>query len=190
MVTIVGEEVTAAAEALVGTSLVEVKYLAIRYSLRDKTSWDVGAAHVACGVDLMTTRGTTGITWTPYGNFGYGVGLVDGPVIDMFREGVALRRRRLLSVAAGDRVPWTGLIGKKIISIKVHWFEADKAGDNLTGPAALTIRCEDAPPVALVCGTWVESDAPIYLTGDDIVVVWKAELVPTLVPHLDVSLRS
>jgi hypothetical protein len=39
--------------------------------MMDKPTWDRDVAHVAdYGIDLVTAKGATGITWAAYGNSG------------------------------------------------------------------------------------------------------------------------
>ena len=50
--------------------------------MTDKPTWDRDVAHVAdCGIDLVTAKGATGITWAAYGNSGYGLQLSRSPLL-------------------------------------------------------------------------------------------------------------
>jgi hypothetical protein len=71
-----GEEIEAAATDLAGLRVDDVRYYTLPYGMADEPAWDHGMAHVAdYGIDLVTPADTTGITWTQYGAFGYGLRL-------------------------------------------------------------------------------------------------------------------
>lgn len=167
------------AAALVGSVLQEVRYYEIPFGLREDHPWDHDAAHVLdFGVDLVTDRGTVGITWKQYGNFGYGLDLVKGPLLDTRANAVQVCH-------AEDASPWHLFQGQLITVAKVHWFEAGIVGEDLVNaPIALTIACETGKTIALVCSNWNGPGQPLFPTGNDVVVLWTTESLQVLVPYL------
>lgn len=163
----------------------------MKWGRKDRRFWDHEVAHVVeYGVDLVTDWGTTGVVWTSYGAFGMGVDLVEGPVLAEFaRAGLDVSPRQARTVDVTHLVPWRGLIGRKIQSVTVHLHEA-RWDEPVTGPAAVTVRCDDGPPVAAVCGSWIGPADPIYLTGDDIIILWEPEVATAVAPSLELGLGT
>jgi hypothetical protein len=175
---IVGEEVEPAARALIGRTLEGVRYYSLPYGMTDRPNWDHEVAHVAdYGVDLIASGTTTGLTWVQYGNFGYGLRVLNEPVLSTVRRG------EFASVDESE--PWTDRIGAEIASVEVHWFVVTVGDTEITAPTALSLRFRNVAPIALICVSWNGSEGSVFPTGDDIVVVWKPETVHTLVPYLD-----
>ena len=100
-----GTDVEAAARELVGRRADDVRYYAMPCGIPDGSAWDLDVAHVAdYGVDLVVTPGgTTGITWTRYGQFGYGLQLVRGPVLTGTGPGRVLPRGRQAALGCRHR---------------------------------------------------------------------------------------
>lgn len=172
-----GADVEAAAGELVGRPVDDVRYYTMPLGMLDKPAWDLDVAHVAeYGVDLVTPGGTTGITWTQYGHFGYGLQLVRGPVL------TELDRAEFCSVA-GEQ-PWSAVIGERITAARVHWLSVTWGQEETTGPVALSLRVADSISIVLVCGSWSGPREPLFPTGDDIVVLWQPGTLPVLAPYL------
>jgi hypothetical protein len=130
----VGHAVESAAGNLVGRRLSQIRYYTLPYGMTDKPAWDFDFSHsVDYGVDIVTLEGTTGITWTQFGDFGYGLVLLDGPIV------TEIDQAQFCSVERHE--PWAPLVGEEITSCKVHWLESGIKGRELiTAPTALTIR--------------------------------------------------
>jgi hypothetical protein len=177
-----GVAVESAARQLVGRHLSQVRYYTLPYGMTETPAWDFDVAHSAdYGLDLVTAEGTTGVTWTQYDDFGYGLVLVDGPIV------TELSQAQFSTVERYQ--PWRAVVGEKITASKVHWFESAIEGRELiTAPIALTLRMADSVSIALVCGSWNGPGKAIFPTGDDVVVLWKPETIPKLVPYLDAHL--
>jgi hypothetical protein len=169
--------VEAAARELVGRTVDDVRYYTLPYGLTDKPAWDEGVAHVAeYGLDLVTHSGTTGITWAPYGQFGYGLQLARGPVLtDLAPAGFC-------SVAGEP--PWSAVLGERITAARVHWLAVTWGQEETTGPVALSLRIADSTGIVLACGSWRGPQEPLFPTGDDIVILWQPGTLPVLAPHL------
>ncbi len=172
-----GAEIEAAAWELAGRRLDGVRYYTAPHGTTDKPAWDEDVAHVAdYGIDLVTPDGITGITWELYGEFGYGLKLGNGPLLN------ELARAEFCSVAA--QPPWAAVLGKRITEARVHWLDMTWGGRETTGPAALTLRFDGSTGIMVVCGSWRGPQEPVLPTGDDIVVLWQPEALSALAPYL------
>jgi len=170
------------ADTLVGQRLSHVRYYTLPYGITQTPAFDFDAAHVAdYGIDLVTEQATVGVTWTGYGTRGYGLDLRDGPLLTELERGEFHRVERL--------APWAELVGQIITGCKVNWLESDtRTGGRDRIPTALTVQFANGVEVAVICGSWRGPTTAILPTGDDLVVVWKAETFHTLAPWLDVGL--
>lgn len=176
-VTEAGPDVEAAAGELVGRTVDDVRYYTMPYGMPDEPTWDWDVAHVAeYGVDLATPGGTTGITWTQYGQFGYGLQFVRGPVL------IELARAEVRSVSGEP--PWSAVQGKRITAARVHWLGVTWGQEETVGPVALSLRIADSISIVLACGSWNGPQEPVFPTGDDIVILWQPGTLPVLAPHL------
>jgi hypothetical protein len=175
------EEIEVAAGELAGRRLTGVRYYTMPSGVTDKPAWDQDVAHVMdYGLDLLTPEGTTGITWTGYGEFGYGLDLVRGPVL------AVLDRAGFCSV--GREAPWAAVLAEPITRTQVHWLDVRWGDQDTAGPVALTLRFADSIGIAIVCGSWSGPAQPVFATGDDIVVPWQQDILPVLVPFLPADL--
>jgi hypothetical protein len=89
------EEIEATARELTGRQVDDVCYYTLPYGMTDRPAWDRDVAHaVDYGIDLITSGGTMGITWSQHGQFGYGLHLVPrSPPDRAVPRRVLLRRR-------------------------------------------------------------------------------------------------
>lgn len=164
-------------QSLVGMRLEAVRYYTLPYGLQDRPAWDFGDAHaVDYGVGLVGPGRTKGITWTPYGNWGYGIDVVDGPIL------ASLTRGEFSAVT--DEQPWADVCGTTIVDARLHWFEERAQHDSAQIPCGLTIRFDNQHTVGLVAASWNERDASAFPTGDDIVIIWTPTAARTLTPFL------
>ena len=146
--------------------------------MTETPSWDHGDAHATdYGLDLVTDQGTVGITWTQYGNFGYGLKVIDEPLVAI------LLRAEFTSV--DHELPWSAATDSRITSAAIHRIDWTMGPETYRGPTALTLGFAGPLAIALVCGSWRGLEESVFPTGDDIVVVWKPETVPVLLPYLD-----
>ncbi|MGH3249110.1 MAG: hypothetical protein ACRDOI_23295, partial [Trebonia sp.] len=176
-----GAEIEAAAGELAGRRLDGVRYYTLPDGRTGKPAWDQDVAHVAdYGIDLVTADGTTGITWVPHGEFGYGLQLGSGPLAG------ELDRAESCSVAA--RPPWARVVGEHIAEARVHWLEVTWGSRQATGPVALALRFAGGTGIAVVCGSWRGRREAVFPTGDDIVVLWQPEALAVAAPYLPDSL--
>jgi hypothetical protein len=172
-----GTDVEAAVRELIGSRVDDVRYYTMPCGIQDGAAWDLDVAHVAdYGVDLVTPGGTTGITWTQYGQFGYGLQLVRGRVL------TELARAEFCSVAGEP--PWGAVLGEPITAARVHWLDVTWGQEETTGPVALSLRIADRIGIVLACGSWRGPQEPVLPTGDDIVVLWQPGTLPVLAPYL------
>jgi hypothetical protein len=178
-----GEEIEAAAKDLAGRRVDDVRYYTMPYGMADTPAWDRGVAHVTdYGIDLVTSDGTTGITWTQYGEFGYGLRLARGPLL------AGLDRAEFWAVA--EEPPWGAVLGECITEARVHWLDVTWGERETTGPVALSLRFTGSISIAIVCGSWSGPEQSMFPTGDDIVVLWQPEIFPVLAPFLPSDLLS
>jgi hypothetical protein len=175
MVTMTGEEIGAAARELIGRQVDNVRYYMLPYGTTD--GWDRQVAHATdYGIDLVTPDGTTGITWSKYGEYGYGLRLVHGPLLTV------LRHAEFCSVT--DEPPWGVVRGERITRAQVHWLDVTWGEQETSGPVALSVRFADSIGIVIVCGSWADPQGSVFPTGDDIVVLWQPETLPVLTPYL------
>ena len=175
------EEIGAAARELTGRQVNGVRYYTLPYGMTDRPAWDRGVAHaVDYGIDLITPAGTTGITWSPYGQLGYGLQLVDGPLLP------GLSHTEFCSVAGEP--PWSAVLQAPITATTIHWLDVTWGTQGATCPVALSLRFEDSVSIVLICGSWNDADNTVFPTGDDIVVVWQPALLPVIAPFLSADL--
>jgi hypothetical protein len=145
--------------------------------MTDKPTWDRDVAHVAdYGIDLVTAKGTTGITWAAYGNFGYGLQLSRSPLL------TRLTRAEFCS-AAGEQ-PRDAALGQPITEAGVCWLDVTWGEQETTGPVALILRFAAGASIVIACGSWSGPQEPLFPTGDDIVVLWQPATLPVLAPFL------
>jgi hypothetical protein len=178
-------QVESVAETLVGRALNQVRYYEMPFGLAESRPWDHESAHaLGYGVDLVTDNGTVGVTWIQYGDFGYGLHVVPCPVLDV-------RTNEVQVMHVEDHEPWCEVQGQRITRTVIHPFEVGW-GDHepVTAPVALTLTFAAGNRIALVCGGWTARREAVFLTGDDIVVIWMPETLPELVPALADSLLS
>jgi hypothetical protein len=168
---------------LVGQRLLGLRYYTLPYGMTRTPAFDLDAAHVADhGVDLVTKHATVGVTSTAYGASGYGLDLRGAPLLTDLERGEFHHVEQL--------EPWVQLVGQKITATNVHWLHPDTQTEDAPRiPAALTVRFANGVDVALICGAWRGPTTAIFPTGDDLVVLWKAEAFHTLAPWLSASGR-
>jgi hypothetical protein len=191
-------------EQLRGQRLLGVRYYLSEggFSQGDR-SWDRGIAHLAdYGLDLITSGGTTGITWTQ-GFLGSNIlGIVDHSLIDQLGF---LWSLAVTWVPASDE-PWLPIIGTNIagsrlleeeigytgaykpVGSRTSLFEPGVNERSAIGPVALSLRFENGESLSLVSameyelyvphGEWVPLQAP----GQSVVVIWRTEAVELLLP--------
>ncbi len=171
--------VDSAARSLIGSELGEVRYYEIPFGLAIVRPWERDVAHVTdYGVDLVTDRGTVGITWTQYGSYGYGLDIISCPILEVRSNDVQISY-------VEDAPPWNELSGQVIDGFELHWHRVTWTGQEpVTAPFAVVIRLANGKHVAFVCGSWNGPDQPVFPTGDDIVVIWKPGPLSILVPDL------
>jgi hypothetical protein len=165
--------------ALIGRQLVEVRYYKIPFGLTQDRPWDWDLAHlVDYGVDLVTDQGTFGITWTPQEEVGYRIDCTTGPLLD--------RRSNEVQVShVEESEPWSSLIGSVVQAVEVTEFFSTSFGKEwVSFPLALTITFTTGRTICLVSGSWHGDDKAIFPTGNDIVIIWKKESIPILLPFL------
>jgi hypothetical protein len=127
-----GAEIQATARELAGRQVDDVRYYTLPYGMTDTPVWDRDVAHTLdYGIDLVTSGGTIGVTWSQYGAFGYGLHLVHGPLL------TGLSRAEFCSVA--DRPPWGAVLGEAISGTRLHWLDVTWGNQETTGPVALPI---------------------------------------------------
>lgn len=174
-------EIEATARELAGRQVDNVRYYYTPYGRTDEPTWDSGMAHALdYGIDLITPSGTIGITWSPYGQFGYGLDLVHGPLLP------ELSHAEFCS-AAGEP-PWAAILHEPITATRIHWLDVTWGTQDTTGPVAISLQFADSISIVLICGSWNEADKTVLPTGDDIVVVWQPELLPVIAPFLSADL--
>jgi hypothetical protein len=172
-----GADVDAVARELVGRPVDDVRYYTVPYGLTDRPAWDEGVAHVAeYGLDVAAPDGTTGITWAQYGQFGYGLQLVRGPVLTELAQAG--------SCSVAGEPPWSAVLGERITAARVHWLDVTWGQEETTGPVALSLRIADSISIVLACGSWRGPQEPVFPTGDDIVVLWQPGTLRVLAPYL------
>jgi hypothetical protein len=172
------EAVGAGAAMLLGSQLAEVRYFGLPVGFTDRPWWERDRAHsVDYGLDLVTSEGTYAVTWVPESIGGYGLDLAKGSLLE--------RRSNEVQVAhVEDSEPWVSQIGSEICTANLHVFPftfGERTGDRVV---ALSIQFSTGFGVCLVCGSWDGDDSPIFVTGDDIVVIWKNETVSVVIPGL------
>jgi len=163
-----GADIEAAAGELAGRRLDGVRYYTLPYGSRDKPA--------DYGIDLVTMEGTTGVTWSRHGEFGYGLQLRSGPLVG------EVGRAEVCSVA--DRPPWTRVLGECITEARVHWLEMTWGSQQAASPVALALRFAGGTGIAVVCGSWRGPREAVFATGDDIVVAWQPGALAVLAPYL------
>lgn len=84
------------------------------------------------GTIPVTPDGTMRITWSSYGEYGYGLRLVHGPVLTV------LSHAEFCSVT--DEPPWAAVRGERIIRARVHWLDVTWGEQETSGPVALSLR--------------------------------------------------
>ena len=138
-------------------------------------------AHVTdYGIDLVTPDGTTGITWTQYGNFGYGLQHARGPLL------ARLDRAEFWPVA--EEPPWGAVLGERITEAQIYWLERHWETGKPLVPWLYLCGSPGSVSIAVVCGSWSRPHQPVFPTGDDIVVLWQPEVLPVLAPFLPTDL--
>lgn len=173
-----GGEIEAAARELTGRQVDNVRYYMLPYGMTDRPRWDRQVAHATdYGIDLVTPEGTTGITWTAYGEYGYGLRLVRGPLVTV--------RSHAEFCSVTDEPPWGAVRGERITRAQVHWLDVTWGGQETRGPVALSLRFAESIGILIVCGSWTEPHEPVFPTGDDIVVLWQPGTLPVLAPFLE-----
>ena len=178
-----GAEIEATARELAGCQVDDVRYYTLPYGMTDTPVWDRDVAHTLdYGIDLVTSGGTIGITWSQYGAFGYGLHLVHGPLL------TGLSRAEFCSVA--DQPPWEAVLGEPITGTQLHWLDVTWGNQETTGPVALSLWFAGSISIMLICGSWNEADKSVFPTGDDILVVWQPEMLPRIAPFLPADLPS
>jgi len=172
-----GEQIESVAGDLAGRCVDDVRYYTLTYGMTDEPAWDHGTAHVAdYGIDLITSEGTTGITWTQYGASGYGLRFSRGPLLD------GLPRAEFCSVAREP--PWAAVLGERITAARVCWLDVTSGEREAATPTAVALRFAGGISIAVVCGSWNGPDRPVFPTGDDIVILWQPGTLPVLAPFL------
>jgi hypothetical protein len=170
-------EIERIARELAGRHVDDVRYYTLPYGMTDRPAWDRGVAHaVDYGMDLVLPGDTIGVTWRQYGEYGYGLHLVRGPLL------TALSRAEFCSVS--DEPPWEAVLGQPIARTQIHWLDVTWGSQETVGPAALSLHFAGSTSIVLVCGSWTGADQAVFPTGDDIVVVWQPGLLPVLAPFL------
>ncbi|HEV2360112.1 MAG TPA: hypothetical protein VGS21_00265 [Acidimicrobiales bacterium] len=163
-------ETTAA--RLAGARLDAVRYYTLPPDPDDE--WDMGVAHVLeFGLDLVTDRGTFGVTWTADEGAEYGLQIVPEPL-----DASLWGEHRVLKV--DDSIPWASLLGGVVERPIVRWGTAE-----VEAPFALDLGFEGGSHVVVAVGYWQDVGQPVYLGGDDVVVVWDQAAVSRLLPQLD-----
>ena len=85
--------------------------------------------------------------------------------------------------------PWEAVVGEQITGFHVDWFESGIEGQELlTAPTALTLRFADSVSIAVVCGSWNGAERAVFPTSNDVVILWRSETLPVLVPYLVANL--
>jgi hypothetical protein len=165
-------------QVLNGAHLAEVRYYEIPFGLSDTRPWERELAHLLdYGVDLVTDRGTFGITSISQEIVGYRIDCIPGPVLDARDNEVQVSHVEY-------HEPWAALVGSTIESVEVHQLSVAPAEKTGTFPTALSLTFASGVVVSLISGSWDGNEKPIFPTGDDIVVVWKSESLSTLAPFL------
>jgi len=176
-----GGEIEATARELTGRQVDDARYYMLPCGMTDRPRWDRHMAHVTdYGIDLVTPDGTMGITWASYGEYGYGLHLVRGPVL------TALSHAEFCSVT--HEPPWGAVRGERITRAQIHWLDVTWGEQETSGPVALSLRFAESIGIVIVCGSWTETQEPVFPTGDDIVVLWQPETLPVLAPFLPADL--
>ena len=166
------------AAALIGAELAEVRYYGIPFGLTDARPWECDLAHrVDYGVDLVTDRGTFGITWTPQADVGYRIDCVPGPILNV-------RHNEVQVTHVENAEPWAALVGSTVESVEVHQLSVTLVEKTGSFPTALSLTFASGDPVCLISGSWDGDQKPIFPTGNDIVIIWKSESLLVLAPFL------
>jgi hypothetical protein len=179
--TVVSEEVQyveVSAARLIGSQLAEVRYYGIPFGLSDARPWECELAHrVDYGVDLVTDRGTFGITWTSQEVVGYRIDCVSGPLLDVRPNEVQVSH-------VENAEPWASLIGSAVEAVEVHELSVKLGEKTGTLPTALTLTFASGAFVCFIGGSWDGDEKPIFPTGNDVVIVWKSDSLLVLAPFL------
>jgi hypothetical protein len=121
--------------------------------MTDKPTWDRNVAHVAdYGIDLVTAKGATGITWAAYGNSGYELQLSRSPLL------TRLAQAEFCS-AAGEQ-PCDAGLGQAITEAGVRWLDVTWGEQETTGPVARILRFAAAASIVIACGSWSGPQSP------------------------------
>jgi hypothetical protein len=170
------EETTA---GLVGSELAEVRYYEMPFGFTEERPWIRELAHlVDYGVDLVTDRGTFGITWTAQDVGGYGLDCVRGPLLNKRENEVQVSH-------VEDAEPWSNLIRSTIRAVELHLLPITFGERTADFVVALTLHFSPTAGICFVCGSWDGDEKPVFATGDDIVVIWKSESIPILTPYFE-----
>ena len=167
------------AGALMGRKLAEVRYYEIPFGLTEDRRWERDLAHlVDYGLDLVTDQGTFAVTWTAQEAVGYRIDCTPGPLLDR-------RLDRVQVSHVEDAEPWSSSVGSVVETVAVHESFSSSFGEQwVRFPLALTIKFTTGQTICLVFGSWHGVDKAIFPTGNDIVIIWKRESVPILLPFL------
>jgi hypothetical protein len=192
------------AKSLVGSVLLGVYYDDSPSEGLVRPRLDSGVAHTAhYGVDLICDHGVVGVTSSDEFTDGTNeLSLLDGPVEE--RDGVVDITKM------NNESPWNELIGRRIVSSKIHWvdspyvvlskrrkafsshhYDADGAVpfSGPRAPLALELHFDNKGRVLLVSGAWKGVDEQIVETGRGISVLWDVATFATLVPRIAKELR-
>ena len=171
-----------AAKLLGSLILAEVRYYGLPVGSTDRPWWERDRLTGWMSTDLTLSRaeGTYALTWVPKDIGGYSLDIATGSLPE--------RRSNEVRVAhVEDAEPWASQIGSEIRRADLHVFPFTIGERTADRVVAVSIQFSTGFGICFVCGSWDGDALTIFVTGDDIVVIWKNESVSVLIPGLEAS---
>jgi hypothetical protein len=180
-----------ATDALRGQQLLGVRYYAMPHTgnLDDVESfWVYDFGHqVAYGVDLITDRGTTGVTWVRGFQGSYVLDIIPGPIVEHFDDDL------IVSTLPSSGEPWASVTGSTIdetrlledqIGTRTTRFTEGVIEASASVPVALSLKFSNGGRLALISACHIADLGPLFAPGSWILVAWRRDVVAELLPGL------
>ena len=87
-----------------------------------------------------------------------------------------------------DRPPGSLVKGESIARPRLHWTQDGRAERPF--PVAISMGFGNGCMMVLVASNFIEAEAPLYVGGDEIAVIWEPTVVSTLFPEIAPDILS
>ena len=160
--------------SLAGEVVLAVRYFQLTSEVDDR-SWERGQGlHVVdSGIDLVTGGSVYHLTWDR-SPVTYSITLQDGSMVEELTAG------RFYSVE--DRLPWSLVKGESIARPRLHWTQDGRAERPF--PVAISLGFGNGRMVVLAASNFTEAEAPLFVGGDEITIIWEPTTVSALLPEM------